>query len=237
MKYVLTLLIPFIMHSCSANSHQKVAQSDAPGKETIDSTLIKKNEYGDYIKYTFYGEDGKTVDSIRTYYKTSNALESISFYGKKDPETGYQIYPDNIGDIFYFEDGTVKAIQFIKEYFQKGDTSYISYYPGGQTEMLSTIEQDSAYYPLRITFFHPNGQKREEGLNDEYQVWGMPVGTWHTYDSEGSLIETTFYHPDESGKDYMIVKEYDKGKLISTKIYNNYVQYESDPVELDKIPE
>ncbi|MCO6565000.1 MAG: hypothetical protein J6581_06105 [Apibacter sp.] len=71
---------------------------------------------------------------------------------------------------------------------------------------------------------------------DMYNATTIPVGLWKTCDEKGDLIETTYYHPDEFGKDYKIVTQYKNGKVVSKKIYNFDDLYETELKEFFTIP-
>lgn len=88
------------------------------------------------------------------------------------------------------------------------------------------------------TEYHSNGRIKEIGCQGYYDSQGTTIGMVYEYDKMGKLIRSTYYHPDQFGKDYKIVREYDQNnKVISEKIYNNDALYEVDEKELDKIPD
>jgi hypothetical protein len=93
--------------------------------------------------------------------------------------------------------------------------------------------EDNFYpYPQLSASFFENGMIHQKGIIDMYNgLAAMPVSLWEEYDSLGILIETIYYLPDENGKDFILIEKYADGKLISSKKYNNYVQYESEPIE------
>ena len=58
-------------------------------------------------------------------------------------------------------------------------------------------------------------------LSDFQEVYsnttGIQVGLWIKYNEKGELIETTYYHPDQFGKDYKIISQYEKKQIIYKK--------------------
>lgn len=87
------------------------------------------------------------------------------------------------------------------------------------------------------TEYHSSGQIKEVGCQGYFKSKGTPFGSVYEYDESGKLIRMTYYHPDEFGQDYKIVKEYDDtGSVILQKIFNNDALYEVDEKELTEIP-
>ena len=88
--------------------------------------------------------------------------------------------------------------------------------------------------------YYGNGNKAFVGAYDinPSDLSVAPSDTWYEYDSiDGRLREKTYYHFAELGKDYKIVTRYNKqGQIISKKIYNNDVLYETELKELKRIP-
>lgn len=95
---------------------------------------------------------------------------------------------------------------------------------------------DSLSCQKAIIEYFPNGALKLSDCQGCYNGTGIQVGLWKTYDEKGDLIETTYYHPDEFGKDYKIVTQYKNGKVVSKKIYNFDDLYETELKELFTIP-
>ncbi|CVK15603.1 MORN repeat variant [Apibacter mensalis] len=103
-------------------------------------------------------------------------------------------------------------------------------------EFNKTLSTDSASCQKPIIEYFPNGKLKLSGCQGIFNGTGIQVGLWKTYDEKGDLIETTYYHPDEFGKDYKIVTQYKNGKVVSKKIYNFDDLYETELKELFTIP-
>lgn len=99
-----------------------------------------------------------------------------------------------------------------------------------------TLSTDSTPCQKPIIEYFPNGKLKLSGCQGIYNGTGIQVGLWKKYDEKGELIETTYYHPDEFGKDYKIITQYEKNKIISKKIYNFDDLYEVELKELSTIP-
>lgn len=105
-------------------------------------------------------------------------------------------------------------------------------------EPLSFDKNDNSIGCNPWTEYHSNGKIKEVGCQGYYASQGTIIEMVYEYDETGKLIRSTYYHPDQFGKDYKIIREYDQNnKVISEKIYNNDVLYEVDEKELDKIPD
>jgi len=224
-RIILILTLSFVFISCKPIPERINEKKTISA--TVDSSRIIKDDFDDIIKYSFYNEDMSRIDSVKYYYSDLNKLKSVDYYVKiKKEKTNY--YIQSIG---YYETGEVEYIRYDAENQIKQDTLYIRYYKNGYPEIINIIESDSLMYPQSQFSYFENGMIREKGLIDIYNTEAMPIGQWEKYDSLGSLIETTYYHPDKEGRDYIIIKSYSEGKLVSEKKFNNYVQYESDPIE------
>ena len=168
------------------------------------------------------------------FYNENNDVDSTVFFNANDGtrRIEYNNHPQRIWSKT-FRRGRLVHILFsinIDEAI-RGDTIEISFFESGKPSGVVTLERDSMLpYPQLRTYFFENGQIEMQGVVDSYSVWAMPVGLWKIFDISGALIETFFSHPDEEGKDYIIVEEFSEGTLISRKKYNNYIQRESDPV-------
>ena len=103
-------------------------------------------------------------------------------------------------------------------------------------EFSKTLSTDSASCLKPIIEYFPNGKIKLSGCQGIYNGTGIQVGLWKKYNEKGELIETTYYHPDEFGKDYKIITQYEKNKIISKKIYNFDDLYEVELKELSTIP-
>lgn len=99
-----------------------------------------------------------------------------------------------------------------------------------------TLSTDSASCQKPIIEYFPNGKLKLSGCQGSYNGTGIQVGLWKKYNEKGELIETTYYHPDEFGKDYKIITQYERNKIICKKIYNFDDLYEVELKELSTIP-
>ena len=85
------------------------------------------------------------------------------------------------------------------------------------------------------TEYHQNGKIKEVGCQGEFHGQGTLIGTVYEYSEDARLIRSTYYHPDEYGKDYKVIRDYDKdGNIISEKFFNNDYLYEMDEIQLNK---
>ena len=98
-----------------------------------------------------------------------------------------------------------------------------------------TLSNDKALCQKPIKEYFPNGTLKLSGCQGIYNGTGIQVGLWNKYNQKGELIETTYYHPDEFGKDYKIITQYEKNKIISKKIYNFDDLYEVELKELSNL--
>ncbi|WP_294834362.1 hypothetical protein [uncultured Gilliamella sp.] len=103
-------------------------------------------------------------------------------------------------------------------------------------QLSPTISIDSTPCQKPIIEYFPNGKLKLSGCQGSYNGTGIQVGLWKKYNEKGELIETTYYHPDEFGKDYKIITQYERNKIISKKIYNFDDLYEVELKELSTIP-
>jgi hypothetical protein len=84
-----------------------------------------------------------------------------------------------------------------------------------------------------IVSYHANGKVKERGYQGHYAnkliSTGAYVGTWNTYDKNGRLIQSVYYHNDIPAKAYIEKKKYyPNGIVKSMERFNNYELYESE---------
>lgn len=85
------------------------------------------------------------------------------------------------------------------------------------------------------TEYYQNGRIKTVGCQGVYHGNGTSIGMVYEYSEDGRLMRTTYYHPDEYGKDYQIIRDYDQnGNITSEAFFNNDALYEVDKVQLDK---
>ena len=203
MKTAIILLCMSIISCCKTNRNNLSV-------ENIEKDIFVQTDMVEYVAYY----DGGEISSIQY---------SIDYNDKSNRRF--------INSIHFFETGEISSINYFRCIPIENDTIYIQFYKSGKQQLIHTVVKDSFQYPQLSTWFFENGQIQSQGVNDAYKVWIVPFGLWKEYDSLGNLIKTTYYHPDEPEKDYIIMREYSNNKLISEKKYNNFVQYESDPIE------
>lgn len=111
-----------------------------------------------------------------------------------------------------------------KENYKNGKTKYVIYKKDSLINNVENCEE------LHITFSE-NGMIVEKGCQGHYGVWGVPVGTWFTYDSLGKIKEKVFYKHD-SVNGYKKTSYFGlNGKIIKEIV----VGYDPDFGELDSI--
>ncbi|OCG26334.1 hypothetical protein A9G45_11020 [Gilliamella sp. HK2] len=101
---------------------------------------------------------------------------------------------------------------------------------------ITSITQESPFCYFLLVDYYPNGQVKEKGCQGHYNGTGIGVANWYEYDFSGKLVRSTYYHPDEYGKDYKIVTTYKNGKVLTKKIFNYDDLYETEQEELNEIP-
>lgn len=84
-----------------------------------------------------------------------------------------------------------------------------------------------------IATYHPNGKIKQRGYQGYYSDQGIStgtfVGTWNTYDPNGKLLESIYYHNGTITQAYILKKKYHpNGKIKSVEKFNNYELYESE---------
>lgn len=155
-----------------------------------------------------------------------------------------QIYfEDSILSTTSYPNGAIKSISLNKSKI-KGNVLNITYYPNGKIESQSIVKDsliinktDSPLCTELYLSYYSNGKLKEKGCQGFYNSMGVTVGTWFEYDSLEHLVKTIYYHPDNYGNDYKIVKIYDKeGGILTKEIFNNNIQYETEERKLNKIP-
>ena len=226
MKKLLIVSIFFVgILACVQRIEEKKISEATPS----NSVRIKESNTPEgFLRYEYYINGNKAADYIKTYYTKGGQLESVYYM------SSYQ--RDGISSQGFYPNGKLKFIRYVRDEVKKGDVLYVIYYPNGQINLIETIVTDSLELPKLTTIYFENGVKQYEGFMDMYNATIIPVGLWKTYDEKGDLIETTYYHPDELGKDYKIVTQYKNGKVVSKKIYNFDDLYETELKELSTIP-
>jgi antitoxin component YwqK of YwqJK toxin-antitoxin module len=224
MKHTLIILVAVATVALNCCRSRGVSQFADTSKIDAQTGNIRIDTiYSDWLtKYLYYNNDDSIPDSTKLVYYDIN-MYTIE-YNKR---------PRRFSSKTFYSNGKLSYIMFACDNPQNGDTAYTQYYENGKQQMIHTFADDRGNHLLEI-WFYENGEMKK-GLIGEYGVQLMPVGLWEKYDSLGVLVETTFYHPDKPGKDYIMIKKYSDGKCISVKKYNNYVQNESDPIEYDTL--
>lgn len=80
-----------------------------------------------------------------------------------------------------------------------------------------TLSTENVSCQKTIKEYFPNGTLKLSGCQGIYNGTGIQVGLWNKYNQKGELIETTYYQPDEFGKDYKIITQYEKIKSSRKK--------------------
>lgn len=83
------------------------------------------------------------------------------------------------------------------------------------------------------TYYDKQGNIQEKGCQGLYNGMKVPVGTWSFY-NKGCLVKEIYYHNDEFGKDYILFKYFNKGKMYKELITNNFILYETDSILLTR---
>ncbi|MCX8662041.1 toxin-antitoxin system YwqK family antitoxin [Gilliamella sp. B2911] len=226
MKKLLIVSIFFVGILACVQRIEEKKISEAPPSNSV--RIKESNTPEGFLRYEYYINGNKAADYIKTYYAKGGQLESVYYM------SSYK--PDGISAQGFYPNGKLKFIRYVRDEVKKGDVLYVIYYPNGQINLIETIVTDSLELPKLTTIYFENGVKQYEGFMDMYNATTIPVGLWKTYDEKGDLIETTYYHPDELGKDYKIVTQYKNGKVVSKKIYNFDDLYETELKELFTIP-
>lgn len=229
MKYILILFL--FCYCCSQTTKMKLSNKNVDtGAELILIDSIEIND--ELIQYKYYSDTTmKSLDSIKIFYRNNRQLESIFYMGNSERYISKG----------YFNNGNAAYVRFSysDRDIQKNDTLFVTYHVNGTVKSLEICKQDSFVYPTSFTSYYMDGNLKEKGEYNTYNIFTVPSGVWLTYDSldNNRVIEKIHFHPDEQGKDYIIETSYNKnGKIKSQKIFNNYVLYETDPIELKEIP-
>lgn len=109
---------------------------------------------------------------------------------------------------------------------QRDSVIYIEKYKTGDLKYVIYSKDSLEYKELHIEYFK-NGQIKEIGHQGHWGPWGVPVGTWLTYDSLGILHEKRVYNFTDTGNFVIITKLNDKREIT--------ISYDPDYGELDTL--
>ena len=114
-----------------------------------------------------------------------------------------------------------------EKYYKEGGIFEIVY------QIDSTIENENIIFTQQYFIFDKIGNLNESGFQGLYNGIGVPVGTTIFYDTKGNVKKEIKYHNDEFGKDYILFKFYEKGKIIRSEKFNNYILYETEKRKIE----
>lgn len=199
---------------------------------TQDSVRVRKDELD--LNCFFYSKnDTNNIDSIWYFYRDTIAL-SYAIYNNSKP-TDWD-FNKLIGGEGFFRDGNKQYIRYEYKYITAGDTASIYWHENGNILSIAFYMENDSEYPVWYQYYNTEGIKDSEGQYVIYNAVSTPGGTWSYYDSLGMIYMTNYFHNDIFEKSYILEKLINNGKIVSEKIYQNYVLYESEEVELDSIP-